>query len=137
MKIALIDTLFTTLALLAPAGAHVGNEVLVPKVPDPAAMVIDGRDDDWSWYDPRFAATMADMEVTGSGYGHRMPLPGIFVDPSDYDFTYRLAWIPGPRPHRAGEAGWEASTADSDSTVRPALSISKEHIYGMRMALYD
>lgn len=25
------------------------------QIPDPDAMVVDGRDDDWGWFDPAFA----------------------------------------------------------------------------------
>ena len=83
-------------ALSSPASAHMGKQVLLPMVTNPTAMVIDGVEDDWTWYDPSFATTLADMDTKGSGLGYGVNLPGVFVDPSDYDFTYRIAWSPPP-----------------------------------------
>ena len=39
----------------ASSFAHVGVVVFYPQVPDPAAITIDGNDDDWGWYDPALA----------------------------------------------------------------------------------
>ena len=36
------------------------------------------------------------MDTKGSAFGYWVSTAGIFVDPSDYDFTYLIAWSPPP-----------------------------------------
>jgi hypothetical protein len=54
--------LFLSAALVvvlnAPATAHIGITKFVPEVPDPAAMTMDGDEEDWGWMDESFAITM-------------------------------------------------------------------------------
>ena len=74
------------LALGSSALAHVGVEHYVPRVPDPASMQIDGKEDDWDWFDSRLTMTMAGMEAR----------PATAIDPQDYAVTYMTAWSPPP-----------------------------------------
>jgi hypothetical protein len=74
------------LALSSAALAHVGITIYIPQVPDPAAMKMDGKDDDWGWIDPSFITTPAECFTAG----------GETVAKSDYDFAYKSAWSPRP-----------------------------------------
>jgi hypothetical protein len=58
----------------------------VPGVPDPAAMVIDGNDDDWGWMDPAYAFT-SDMIKGGAE-------PDFTRE--DFDVVYYMAWSAPP-----------------------------------------
>lgn len=84
---ALLFSLALVCGLSAMAVAHVGVTTYMPNVPDPAAMVIDGNDDDWGWYDPAFAVTKAEMwdEVSGAE-----------IPAGDFDVAYELAWSAPP-----------------------------------------
>ena len=72
--------------LSTAAFAHVGVTVFYPQVPDPAAITIDGNDDDWGWYDPALALNQPDFFDRASD----------FVELSDYDFTILNAWSAEP-----------------------------------------
>ena len=50
------------------AFAHVGVTVFYPQVPDPAAITIDGSDDDWGWYDPALALNQPDFFDRASAF---------------------------------------------------------------------
>ena len=55
-KFGVLAAAFALVCMLgASASAHVGVTVFYPQVPDPAAITIDGNDDDWGWYDPALA----------------------------------------------------------------------------------
>jgi len=60
----------------------------MPQVPDPDAMIIDGRDDDWGWFDPVFAITPEIMFQIIDG-----PWP---VPKDDWDCTLYVAWSAAP-----------------------------------------
>lgn len=74
------------LTLSSAALAHVGITVYIPQVPDPAAMKMDGKDDDWGWIDPSFIMTTADMFTAG----------GEVIQKSDYDVASQSAWSSQP-----------------------------------------
>jgi hypothetical protein len=57
------------------------------QVPDPAAMVIDGSDADWAWFDPTYVITMDQFRSEQDA-----PMP----DPSDMEITAKLAWSAEP-----------------------------------------
>jgi hypothetical protein len=68
------------------AFSHVGVVVFYPEVPDPAAMTIDGDDDDWGWYDPSLALNQPDFWDRAND----------FVELNDYNFTILNAWSAAP-----------------------------------------
>lgn len=77
------------LALLVSATAwgHVGVEYFYPQVPDPAAMVMDGKDDDWGWLDQgEFAITTEQM------FGQQ----GEEISRDDIDVAFWMAWSAPP-----------------------------------------
>jgi len=74
------------LALSSAVLAHVGITIYIPQVPNPAAMTIDGRDNDWGWLDPSFVMTTADMFTAG----------GEVIQKSDYDVAISSAWSAPP-----------------------------------------
>jgi hypothetical protein len=77
-----------TLLVCSVALAHNGNTFLVPSVPDPASMVIDGLEDDWGWYPEEFAILPDQIESWGGqfvGTG-----PGGQGD--DFQASYFMAW---------------------------------------------
>jgi hypothetical protein len=57
------------------------------QVPNPAAMVIDGSDADWGWFDPTYVITMDQFRSEQDA-----PMP----DPSDMEITAKLAWSGEP-----------------------------------------
>lgn len=90
------------IVLSAAAYAHVGVTVFYPQVPDPAAITIDGRDDDWGWYDPSLALNQEDFWDRASD----------FVEKSDYDFTILNAWSAPP------DNRWYAFARFQDDTLK-------------------
>ena len=73
---------------LSPAFAHEAT-YFMPQVPDPDQMIIDGRDDDWGWFDPAFAITPDELFQTING----APWP---VPATDWDCTLYVAWSSAP-----------------------------------------
>ena len=82
-KFGLLTTAFALVCMLsAAASAHVGVTVFYPQVPDPAAITIDGNDDDWGWYDPALALNQPDffdrasdfVELSGKVFSLQVPL---------------------------------------------------------------
>ena len=60
----------------------------MPQVPNPDAMVIDGKDDDWGWIDPAFAITPDQLfEILGTPW----PPPK-----DDWDVVLYVAWSSQP-----------------------------------------
>jgi hypothetical protein len=57
------------------------------QVPNPGAMVIDGHDNDWAWFDPTYVVTMDQWRSEQDA-----PLP----DPSDFELTMKMGWSPQP-----------------------------------------
>ena len=74
------------LALGGIASAHVGIEIFIPQVPNPAAMTIDGVENDWDWIDEDFKTTPEDMFTAG----------GEVVPKDDYDLVFWSAYSPPP-----------------------------------------
>ena len=75
------------LLISATAWGHVGVEYFYPQVPDPAAMVMDGKDDDWGWLDQEeFAITTEQM------FGQQ----GEEISRDDIDVAFWLAWSAPP-----------------------------------------
>ena len=70
------------LALGGIASAHVGIEIFIPQVPNPAAMTIDGVENDWDWIDEDFKTTPEDMFTAG----------GEVVPKDDYDLVFWSAY---------------------------------------------
>ena len=70
--------LASVLALAMSSGvwAHNGFEYFLPEVPNPAAMTIDGSEDDWGWYDLNLAFT-GDQMIGNDG--NPVPLDDINV----------------------------------------------------------
>jgi hypothetical protein len=73
------------LMVAVPAMAKVGT-FFYPQVPNPAAMTIDGNDDDWGWYPESLAYT---IESTWQRYG-------TWYGKDDYDFVMLNAWSAAP-----------------------------------------
>ena len=94
--------------LSTAAFAHVGVTVFYPQVPDPAAITIDGNDDDWGWYDPALALNQPDFFDRASD----------FVELSDYDFTILNAWSAEPDNKWYGFARFVDDTLKYDSPVK-------------------
>jgi hypothetical protein len=57
------------------------------EVPDPSAMVIDGSDDDWAWFDPMYLITMDQLEVENG-----VPMP----DADEFVVAIKMGWSPVP-----------------------------------------
>jgi hypothetical protein len=76
--------------LVGPAGAHVGVQVFMPQVPDPAAMTIDGSEDDWGWFDRSFAV-QPDQIISWRG-----EYEGANPPADDFSATYFTAWSAPP-----------------------------------------
>ena len=55
------------------------------EVPDPDAMVIDGADDDWAWFDPMYLITMDQLTVENG-----VPMP----DADEFVVAIKLGWSP-------------------------------------------
>jgi hypothetical protein len=77
------------------------------EVPNPAAMVIDGSDDDWGWFDPMFVITMDQFKSEQDA-----PLP----DPADMEITLKMAWSPEPENMWYFFAKVHDDTLDIEST---------------------
>jgi hypothetical protein len=90
------------LSVSTAAFAHVGVTVFYPQVPDPAAMTIDGSDDDWGWYDPALALNQPDFFDRASD----------FVELSDYNFTILNAWSAAP------DNKWYGFVRTTDDTLK-------------------
>ena len=78
------------LGAFGAAGAHVGTEVFMPQVPDPAVITIDGNEDDWGWYDQNFAVTPDQI------IGWRGQHSGTTPPAEDFSATYFVAWSAPP-----------------------------------------
>ena len=74
-------------ALSATVFAHVGETQYVPQVPNPAAMTIDGNEDDWAWMDLSFAFT-SDKMIKGGAE------PDFTRE--DFDAVYFMGWSAPP-----------------------------------------
>ena len=78
------------LGAFGAAGAHVGTEIFMPQVPYPAAITIDGNEDDWGWYDQSFAVTPDQI------IGWRGQHSGTAPPAGDFSATYFVAWSAQP-----------------------------------------
>ena len=85
----LTRALILAVAFCAPALAHTGATFLMPSVPEPWNMVIDGTEDDWGWYDVESFAVLPDQIQAWAG-----PLDGTGPGEQGEDFsaTYFMAW---------------------------------------------
>ena len=72
------------------------------EVPDPAAMVMDGSDADWGWFDPMYVITMDQLVSEQAA-----PLP----DPSEMEISAMLGWTPPP------DNMWYVFSAVHDDTL--------------------
>ena len=113
--------------LSTAAFAHVGVTVFYPQVPDPAAITIDGNDDDWGWYDPALALNQPDFFDRASD----------FVELSDYDFTILNAWSAPPDNKWYGFARFVDDTLKYDSPVKEwwkddclQITVDADHLGG-------
>jgi hypothetical protein len=79
--------------LVAWAGSGLANEnsngigYFALQVPDPGAMMLDGMDNDWGWFDPAYVVTPDQMNCT---------LTGEVPDKSDWDCAIKVGWTPEP-----------------------------------------
>lgn len=113
--------------LSTSAFAHVGVTVFYPQVPDPAAITIDGNDDDWGWYDPALALNQPDFFDRASD----------FVELSDYDFTILNAWSAEPDNKWYGFARFVDDTLKYDSPPKEwwkddclQITVDADHLGG-------
>ncbi|HIG17543.1 MAG TPA: hypothetical protein EYQ31_09795 [Candidatus Handelsmanbacteria bacterium] len=90
------------------AFAHVGVTVFYPEVPDPAAITIDGNDNDWGWFDPALALNQPDFFDRASDA----------VALEDYDFTILNGWSRSPDNMWYGFARFVDDTLKYDSPVK-------------------
>jgi hypothetical protein len=75
-------------ALFAVAAFGHQASYFMPQIPNPDAMVIDGKDDDWGWIDPAFAITPDDLfEILGSEWPPAK---------DDWDCILYVAWSSQP-----------------------------------------
>ena len=72
---------------ISPTFAHEAT-YFMPQIPDPDAMIIDGLEDDWGWYDPFFSITPEQLFQIIDG-----PWP---VPREDWDCTLYVAWSSAP-----------------------------------------
>ena len=75
------------LAFSSVAFAHVEAEFFLPQVEDPAAMVIDGDEGDWGWFDRSFAFTPEGFFDASGNDGYTK---------EDFDFALFMAWSQPP-----------------------------------------
>jgi hypothetical protein len=79
--------------LIVWAGSSLANEnangigYFALQVPDPGAMVVDGLDDDWGWFDPAYVIGPDQMSAT---------VGGTVPDKSDWDCAIMVGWTPEP-----------------------------------------
>ena len=113
--------------LSSAAFAHVGVTVFYPQVPDPAAITIDGNDDDWGWYDPALALNQPDFFDRASD----------FVELSDYDFTILNGWSAPPDNKWYGFARFVDDTLKYVSPVKEwwrddclQITVDSDHLGG-------
>ena len=95
---------FLTLAFAATTFAHNSVVNFIPAVPDPLAMVADGLDDDWGWYDRE---TFALTEWIAKTYGRDR-----VVSDTDMTMIYLAAWSPPP------DNGYYVFARVTDDTLR-------------------
>ena len=81
-----------TLGIVGVASAHQGIFDFIPTIPDPNAMVIDGKDDDWGWIEDDFIVTPDEI------YSSLGEWQGSGPDPAPEDFTtsIQFGWSPPP-----------------------------------------
>ena len=87
---------FLLFALAMSASAHLGPRILIPRLPDPDRMTIDGKDDDWDWYDERLVNRSSDMTFVGKLYGYYDERPAAEIDPEDFHAEFKIAWSAPP-----------------------------------------
>lgn len=81
------------MGLIALAGSSVAYEnangvgYFALEVPNPGAMVVDGKDNDWTWFDPAYIVGPDQMANT---------LTGVMPPKSDIDIAIRAGWTPEP-----------------------------------------
>jgi len=88
--LAIVAILLFAVAALAQAPANRnanGIGYFMLQVPNPASMVMDGKSNDWAWFDPTYTVTM-DQFVSEQA----APMQ----DPSDFDITVMMGWSPVP-----------------------------------------
>jgi hypothetical protein len=73
------------IGLAGVASAHVGIENVAQEVPDPSAMVMDGNDDDWGWFDDANAITE-----------HFDSISGEIIPPDDWNAVWKTGWSRPP-----------------------------------------
>ena len=78
---------FLCALIFSPVLAHQAT-YFMPQIPDPDAMVIDGKEDDWGWYDPVFAIT---PDIMFDVLGGEWPVPR-----EDWNCTLYVAWSSAP-----------------------------------------
>ena len=90
-KIAALSLLAVALLLIPSMGDAYENcngvGYFALQVPDPGSMVVDGKGNDWAWYDPDFVIGPDEMCETLSG-----TMPSL----DDFDIAIRLGWTPEP-----------------------------------------
>jgi hypothetical protein len=80
-------TVVTLLTLYTFATAHQAT-YFFPQIPDPGKMTIDGKDDDWGWYDEAYAITPDNLyEILGTAWPPAK---------DDWDVILRVAWSSPP-----------------------------------------
>ncbi len=84
----LIKAVVLSLFVATPGLAHQAT-YFMPQIPDPSAIVIDGKDDDWAaWFDPAFAIT---PDIMFDIIGGPWPPP-----PDDWNCVLYVAWSAPP-----------------------------------------
>lgn len=83
-----LSTVLVLLVLSTVASSH-WETYFMPQVPEPGEMSIDGKDDDWAWYDDAaFAISPAEMfDALGGAWPPAK---------DDWDVVLRVAWSPLP-----------------------------------------
>lgn len=81
------------MGLIALAGSSVAYEnangvgYFALEVPNPGAMVVDGKDNDWTWFDPAYIVGPDQMACT---------LTQVVPPKSDIDIAIKAGWTPEP-----------------------------------------
>jgi len=78
------------MAVSAPSFGHTGLEFFLQEVPDPDAMVMDGDDSDWGWFDNDLALS------TPPGDDFWWTSHTDSIDPEDYQATVKYAYSRPP-----------------------------------------
>ncbi|MEW6755121.1 MAG: hypothetical protein AB1505_29685 [Candidatus Latescibacterota bacterium] len=94
------------------------------QTPDPAAISIDARDNDWRWFDPAYVIGVDQLKSTVQN-----PMP----DRADWDASFRVAWSAPGQGGEGYENMWYVFVLVTDdilshSTVDPDMGFNEDDV---------